>query len=922
MKSSLTDIFLKDQTGNMQIFEKLCHAFTNTTESALDSEELEHSCILIGSIKVLKAIFTKNVEIKHSMKAKVHTILKKLLFGGEKEPRLQAAKLKSQEMRLQAIELMVQINGNENCAYDLLKYLLPLHADPLWRSFAVSDWNITPQKEEKPISGYVGLRNLGFTCYLNSLLQQLYMIPQLRNQIISLDYEDRDPNTNALIQLQQVFASLDDKEYSSYGPKGFCNSMAVEFGRQQDVYDFMTILFERLQEEMKNTRLKNLIKEFFEFKTVTEITCTKCNRKKQKPETSLILALDVRGKKNIIESLRSFTNQETLQGDNAYECSYCREKVTANKKDILSRLPNQLIICLKRFEKMFGADGFVCQKVNSYCEFPADLDLREFTATDGRVGMWPEDFFKYKLRGIIVHMGQLEGGHYYSFIEDREKKEMPAELRWFEFNDARVTPFNPKDIPDAAYGDLGDKKGAHDPDIPPELLMKENNAYILFYERNIFVPEEVLSVLDDETSTMNNDETFEELMRKRERDRLGIKRQLSSGVQKKMNIEKDLACSRNYLLCADYSKLLAYCIRNLFVIQEKKGEEVTESFKKLNDEFLVKYIFTTGLRTKLCPEIKFLIDQLRNSVAVNHLLARKIVEMFSCKSMIEEFILRCPSIDSRKAVVSILKAAIACIASEESEEFAKFILSCAFSDQKKLIETISSGNPEWAEKFPPSAIGNSLVISLPHELNIMKKASKPIIPQLFLLADALIQQLKQFKQYSSNAPQLQLFQILSAIIVNSSPSSENSEVPVYYIQSHLPFVILDLLEVAPSNGSAEYISDKLPHIKYSNDQLIVPEMRAKYEPDTAKKTKEDISSGLLEIYSLLIKDISLRVYIKEAQSSQSKTEEEKFVENLKKGVDSLATEKYLNLLMKFGMNNNGSSLKYVNNALIRLIVFK
>jgi ubiquitin C-terminal hydrolase len=33
-----------------------------------------------------------------------------------------------------------------------------------------------------------------------------------------------------------------------------------------------------------------------------------------------------------------------------------------------------------------------------------------------------EQYFKYKLMGVVVHNGTSESGHYYSFIKDREKK--------------------------------------------------------------------------------------------------------------------------------------------------------------------------------------------------------------------------------------------------------------------------------------------------------------------------------------------------------------------------------------------------------------------------------------------------------------------------------------------------------------------
>lgn len=37
----------------------------------------------------------------------------------------------------------------------------------------------------KPSHGFVGLKNLGCTCYINSLLQQFYMIKQFRNALLN-----------------------------------------------------------------------------------------------------------------------------------------------------------------------------------------------------------------------------------------------------------------------------------------------------------------------------------------------------------------------------------------------------------------------------------------------------------------------------------------------------------------------------------------------------------------------------------------------------------------------------------------------------------------------------------------------------------------------------------------------------------------
>ena len=36
------------------------------------------------------------------------------------------------------------------------------------------------------LQGYVGIKNLGCICYMNSLNQQLFMIPGFRNDVLSI----------------------------------------------------------------------------------------------------------------------------------------------------------------------------------------------------------------------------------------------------------------------------------------------------------------------------------------------------------------------------------------------------------------------------------------------------------------------------------------------------------------------------------------------------------------------------------------------------------------------------------------------------------------------------------------------------------------------------------------------------------------
>ena len=40
--------------------------------------------------------------------------------------------------------------------------------------------------------GYVGLKNAGATCYMNTVLQQLYMQPGIREVILGVEREEED----------------------------------------------------------------------------------------------------------------------------------------------------------------------------------------------------------------------------------------------------------------------------------------------------------------------------------------------------------------------------------------------------------------------------------------------------------------------------------------------------------------------------------------------------------------------------------------------------------------------------------------------------------------------------------------------------------------------------------------------------------
>ena len=88
------------------------------------------------------------------------------------------------------------------------------------------------------------------------------------------------------------------------------------------------------------------------------------------------MSLEVKNKKSVQESLNSFIEGDLLEGDNAYFCEKCEKKITTRKRCCIKKLPNVLILVLKRFE--FNYDTMTKTKVNDYCEFPNEISMEDF----------------------------------------------------------------------------------------------------------------------------------------------------------------------------------------------------------------------------------------------------------------------------------------------------------------------------------------------------------------------------------------------------------------------------------------------------------------------------------------------------------------------------------------------------------------
>ena len=118
-----------------------------------------------------------------------------------------------------------------------------------WRSSKT--WAIFFNAREK--SGkYSGLRNLGNTCYMNSLFQQLYSITSFRHSLLASPAED---SSSAIFQLKKLFTKLQYINSPFSSTKSFCANFYDYEGRpvnpmeQMDVDEFYCRLMDRLENE-------------------------------------------------------------------------------------------------------------------------------------------------------------------------------------------------------------------------------------------------------------------------------------------------------------------------------------------------------------------------------------------------------------------------------------------------------------------------------------------------------------------------------------------------------------------------------------------------------------------------------------------------------------------------------------------------
>ncbi|KAF9303117.1 hypothetical protein BGZ74_004312 [Mortierella antarctica] len=310
--------------------------------------------------------------------------------------------------------------------------------DALVRYLNLADDKPNPETSKRSDGRPAGMKNLGATCYANSLLQVWFHDPEFRKSIYSCEFEQS-------------------------GDK-FCNL-------------FMARIDSQLQRQKSKT-LQNFIKSRFQGRYSYNTTCKNCKNTSVRDCNFFELMLNIKDHCTLMDCFDEFVETEELSGNDKYSCSKCDSLQDAVREIKIEQMPEVLNIQLMRF--VYDNVTWTKRKSKDMIRFPELIDFASLLRS--------KEPILYELTAVLVHSGpSAHSGHFMAHVLDKKSK------KWFVLNDEEVAEFNttlfdPEADSSASKGKKASKatmvSGADDSTRQLNTL-SSRNAYMLTYTRRL-----------------------------------------------------------------------------------------------------------------------------------------------------------------------------------------------------------------------------------------------------------------------------------------------------------------------------------------------------------------------------------------------------------------------------------------------------